>query len=115
MLVGSAEASIDRGGYSWRGIDSVYQNQTGHQGRPLDANGTTVGGGLSLSAEYPLVGGLSLSASVRQWLFSGSILRAGRSPTLAGFGLSIHPNETLTALRGRGADQDQGATAGEGL
>jgi hypothetical protein len=115
MLVGAAEAGVDQGGYNWQGTDGAFQGQTGNQGRPLDANGTTVGGGLSLSGEYPLLAGISLSASVRQWLFSGSIISSNRAPTLAGLGLSVNPNEMLTALRGRRTSQNPAATSGEGL
>ena len=98
MLVGAAEASVDRAGYNWRDADGTIQ--TGHQGRPLDSNGTTVGGGLSLGAEVRVGAGVSLAASVRQWVFSGQVLRADRASTLMGLGLSVHPSEIYSALRG---------------
>ena len=99
MLVGSAEASVDRGGYNW--TDGATETETGYQGRPLDANGTTVGAGLSVGADVRLVAGVSLAASVRQWLFSGSVLSADRASTLVGFGLSVHPSDMFSTLRGR--------------
>ena len=113
MLVGAAEAAVDRGGYNW--ADSTTQTQTGYQSRPLDANGTTVGAGLSVGAEVRLLDGISLAASVRQWLFSGSVLSGNRAATLVGFGLSIHPNEVLGTLRGRPVDVEQPASSGEGM
>jgi hypothetical protein len=113
MLVGAAEAAVDRGGYNW--ADSASQTQSGYQARPLDANGTTLGAGLDLGAEVRLVAGVSVAASVRQWLFSGSVLRGDRAATLAGFGLSLHPNEMLSALRGRRLEAGHAAGSGEGL
>jgi hypothetical protein len=113
MLVGAAEAGVDRGGYNW--ADSANQTQTGYQGRPLDASGTTVGAGLSVGAEVRLGAGVSLATSVRQWLFSGTVLRSDRASTLVGLGLSIDPNGVFTALRGRKVDAEQRATSGEDL
>jgi hypothetical protein len=115
MLVGVGEAGVDRGGYNWLGADGATQNQTGYQGRPLDASGTTVGAGLSLGAEVRLGVGVSLAASVRQWLFSGTVLRSDRASTLVGFGLSLDPNGVLSALRGHRVEAEQPATSGEGL
>jgi hypothetical protein len=113
MLVGAAEAAVDRGGYNW--ADSATQSQTGYQNRPLDANGTTVGAGLSLGAEVRLGAGVSLAASARQWLFSGTVLRTDRAPTLLGLGLSVHPNDILTSLRGRRVAVQQSPAAREGM
>ena len=98
MLLGAAEAGVDRGGYNW--ADSTGQIQTGYQGRPLDANGTALGAGFSLGAEVRLLAGISLAASVRQWLFAGSVLRGDRATTLLGFGLAVHPTDVLRTLRG---------------
>jgi hypothetical protein len=113
MLVGAAEAGVDRGGYNW--ADSATQTQSGYQGRPLDANGTTVGAGLSASVEVRLLAGISLAASVRQWLFSGTVVRSDRATTLVGFGLSVHPNDVVRALRGRPTDVEQPASSAEGM
>jgi len=99
LLLGAAEAGADRGGYNW--ADSTGQLQTGYQGRPLDANGTALGAGFSLGAEVRLLAVVSRAASVRQWLFTGSVLRGNRATTLLGFGLAVHPSDMLSTLRGR--------------
>ncbi|MEA2724863.1 MAG: hypothetical protein QOH59_2634 [Gemmatimonadales bacterium] len=99
MLLGAAEAGVDRGGYNW--ADSTGQIHTGYQGRPLDANGTALGAGFSLGAEVRLLAGISLAGSVRQWLFAGSVLRGDRATTLLGFGLAVHPTDVIRTLRRR--------------
>jgi hypothetical protein len=113
MLLGAAEAGVDRGGYNW--VDSTGQAQTGYQGRPLDANGTALGAGFSVGAEIRLLAGVSLAASARQWLFAGSVLRGNRATTLLGFGLSVHPNDVLRTLRGRPVIVEAPASSPEGM
>lgn len=113
MLLGAAEAGVDRGGYNW--VDSTGQTQTGYQGRPLDANGMALGAGFGLGAEVRLLAGVSLAASVRQWLFSGSVLSGDRATTLAGFGLSVHPNEVFRTLRGRPVIVEAPTSSPEGM
>ena len=100
-LVGVAETNADLGGYDWRGIEAPNDGQDGHQGRAVYSRGTTIGGGLSLGAEYHLGAGVSLTGSVRQWLFSGPVLSSHPDRTLAGFGLSLRPGGLVQALRGQ--------------
>jgi hypothetical protein len=71
MLVGAAEA----GGVSGSG----------------DVRKTTAGGALNLCAEVRVLPIASLTASVRQWFFTSSVLRPDRNPTLVGLGVSLHP------------------------
>jgi hypothetical protein len=97
-LVGIAETNGDGDGYDWRGVDDA--DQEGHQARLVYARGTTVGGGVGVGAELRLGAGVSLTGSVRQWVFSGSELSANRDRTLAGFGLSLNPGGLFHALRG---------------
>ena len=97
-LVGTAETNGDRDGYDWRGVDDA--NLEGHQARLVYARGTTVGGGASIGADLRLGAGVSLIGSVRQWVFSGSVLSANRGRTLAGIGLSLNPGGLFRALRG---------------
>jgi hypothetical protein len=97
-LVGIAETNGDRDGYDWRDVDDV--DQEGHQARLVYARGTTVGGGVGVGAEFRLGAGVSLTGSVRQWVFSGSELSGKRGRTLAGVGLSLNPSGLFHALRG---------------
>ena len=97
-LVGIAETNGDRDGYDWRSVGDA--DQEGHQARLVYARGTTVGGGVGVGAEFRLGAGVSLTGSVRQWLFSGSVLSANRGRTLAGIGLSLNPSGLFHALRG---------------
>jgi hypothetical protein len=97
-LVGTAEMNGDRDGYDWRGVDDA--NQEGHQARFVYARGTTVGGGVGVGAELRLGAGVSLTGSVRQWVFSGSQLSGNRGRTLAGIGLSLNRGGLFHALRG---------------
>ena len=99
-LVGVAETIEDRDGYDWLGVEAPNAGQEGHQERPGYARGTTVGGGLSVAGEVRLGAGVSLTGSVRQWLFSGSVLSGSRDRTLAGIGISLRPGGLVQALRG---------------
>lgn len=100
-LIGVAETNAASDGYDWRGLDETpYEGSEGHQGRQRYERGTTVGAGLNLAADLHLVAGLSLTGSVRQWLFSGDVLSGNRDRTLAGLGLSVRPGVVAQAIRG---------------
>ena len=103
-LVGVAENNGDRDGYDWTGVDDTpLGGEEGHQDRPVYERGTIVGGGISLAADVRLLAGLSLTGSVRQWVFSGGVLRGDRGRTLAGLGISLRPAVLVQALQGRPA------------
>jgi hypothetical protein len=98
-LVGVAETNADRDGYDWRGVGDP--DQEGHQARFVYARGTTVGGGIGVGAEFRLGAGVSLTGSLRQWVFSGSVLSGNRGRTLTGIGLSLNPSGLFRALCGQ--------------
>jgi hypothetical protein len=56
-----------------------------------DVRRTTGGGALNLGAELRVLPMASLTASVRQWFFTSSVVRPDRNPTLVGLGVSLHP------------------------
>ena len=89
VLAGRAISTVDSGGYDWRGIAPPYLGQTGYQDRPRLTRGATVGAGLQLGADVALVRDLHLTGSLRQWTFSGDVIRANRSPFLAGVGRAV--------------------------
>jgi hypothetical protein len=76
-------------------------DQEGHQARFVYARGTTVGGGVGVGAEFRLGAGVSLTGSVRQWAFSGSVLSGNRGRTLIGIGLALNPSGLFHTLRGQ--------------
>ncbi|GJG87017.1 hypothetical protein tb265_21980 [Gemmatimonadetes bacterium T265] len=89
VLVGRAISTVDSGGYDWRGIAPPYLGQTGYQDRPRLTSGATVGAGLQLGADVALWRGVHATGSMRRWTFTGDVIRANRSPFLAGFGLAF--------------------------
>lgn len=105
-LLGVAERIGDRDGYDWQGVDGTpLEGDAGHQDRVGYQRGTTVGGSLNLAADYYLGAGMSFTASLRQWVFTGGVLSGDRDRVLAGFGLSLRPGVLVQALRGPHASQ----------
>ncbi len=103
-LIGVGERNGDRDGYDWQGLDeTAHAGEAGHQARLSTDRGMTLGGGLGIAADLHLTSGLSLTASLRQWVFSGRELSDNRDRTLAGLGLSLRPAILVQALKGRPA------------
>jgi hypothetical protein len=91
-LLGWEEAQGETPLYDWRGLPATgYAGQTGTQGYRQPARANAAGGGVSLGAELRVSRGLSVTGSVREWLFAGDVIRADRSSTLGGLGLAIRP------------------------
>ncbi len=105
-LIGVAERIGDRDGYDWQGVNGTpLEGDTGHQDRVGYQRGTTLGGSLNFAADYYVGAGMSITASLRQWVFTGGVLSEDRDRVLAGFGLSVRPGALVQSLRGRPATQ----------
>ena len=93
-LVGRAVTAVDEGGYAWQS-DTPDSTETGYQSHRRYMRETTVGGAVNLSAELQVIRALAITASIRQWIFTGDAIRQNRTPMLAGLGLSFHPGAVV--------------------
>jgi len=93
-LVGRAVTTVDEGGYAWQS-GTPDSTETGYQSHRSYLRETTVGGAVNLGAEFQVIRALAITASVRQWVFTGDAIRQNRTPMLAGLGLSFHPGAVV--------------------
>jgi hypothetical protein len=82
---GQAQRSVDSTGFDWIGSN----NTTGHTPRFSYSESGSVGGGVGLTLEVPVVSVIAIRASASEWYFSGATLEGDRARSLIGVGLSI--------------------------
>ena len=92
VLAGWAEAQETDAWYTWRGLpNTAYAGQTGTASTWRPVRGRTTGAGVSLAADLRLSRAVALTGAVREWAFTGPVIRPNRWATLAGLGLSVRP------------------------
>lgn len=92
-FIGRAVSTIDDGGYAWQ--SGTPDSTTGYQKHQRYMHATTVGAAANLGAEVQVIPALAITASVRQWIFTGHAMSPDRTSTLAGLGLSFHPGALI--------------------
>lgn len=100
MLAGWAEAQDVTSAYDWRGMPNtadVGQSGTEQFLRPV--RGRAAGAGASLGADLRLASGVSIVGSVREWMFTGAVIRPNRHATLAGVGVAVRPRAVAAGAR----------------
>lgn len=100
VLAGWAEAQDSTAFYAWRGLpNTAYAGQTGTAVAWRPVRGRTTGAGLSLGADLRLTRAVAITGSVRQWAFTGPVIRPNRHATLAGLGVAVRPRTLAADVR----------------
>jgi hypothetical protein len=97
VLAGWAEAQDSVALYPYLGAAA---GAPGTQYSWFTTRGRTFGAGVSLGAEFRLSSAIGVSASIRQWSFSGDVVAPNRSVMLGGVGISVHPQALVRDARG---------------
>ncbi len=82
---GQAQRSVDSTGFDF----ITPSNTIGHTPRFTFSESGSVGGGVGLTLEVPVVSVIAVRASASEWFFSGATLEGDRARSLIGVGLSI--------------------------